>query len=63
MLPLLNEYHDKMLADGLSKRTAFQTAAYRRYFAKWYGSDNIRKVTPKDIQKYKLYLMTEHKAR
>ena len=63
MLPLLNEYYDKILADAWQVGTARQNILYCTYFGNWYGSENIKKVTRKDIEKYKLYLMTEYKTR
>ncbi len=63
MLPLLNEYYDKLLAEGRSLRTAQGNALYCRYFADWYGSEDMRKVSREDIERYKIYLMTGHKTR
>lgn len=63
MLPLLNEYHDKMLAEGRCLRTSSQNSMYCRYFAEWYGLENMKKVSRKDIERYKIYLMSEHKTR
>src|SRR3990167_2155879 len=60
---LLNEYYQKILAEGRSQRTASLNTAYCRYFVNWYGSKNMKKVSSKDIERYKIYLMTEHKAR
>lgn len=63
MLPLLNEYYQKLIAEGRRKRTADAAFLCCNYFARWYGSSNIKKVSRKDIDRYKLYLMTEHKTR
>ncbi len=60
---LLNEYLEKLLAEGRSRRTATLNTAYCRYFADWYGSKNMKKVSRKDIERYKIYLTTEHKTR
>ena len=62
MLPLLNEY-EKILADGRNIDTVRQNTLFCRYFGKWYGSENMAKVSRKDIEKYKLYLMTDYKTR
>jgi integrase/recombinase XerD len=63
MLLLLNEYYKKLIVDGLSQRTAELHIAYCRYFANWYESENMKEVSPADIERYKIYLMTEHKTR
>lgn len=60
MLPLLNEYREKLLADDRALVTVAGELKRCRYFSAWYGSENFTKVTRKDIQGYKTYLMTEH---
>jgi integrase/recombinase XerD len=63
MLPLLNEYRQQLVADGRRPRTAYLNTTSCRYFANWYGSENMKKVSRGDIERYKIYLMTEHKSR
>lgn len=63
MLPLWNEYRDKMIADGRPPASVYQETKLCRYFEIWYGSSNVRKVSQKDFERYKTYLMVEHKTR
>jgi site-specific recombinase XerD len=63
MLPLLNEFRDKMLQDGRQLSTILNTVKACVYFATWYGSEDVRKVSPKDIERYKIYIMTEFISR
>ena len=60
MLPLLNEFKDKLLRDGRHPETIEDWVAVCVKFSKWYGSEDMRKISPKVIEKYKIYLMTEY---
>ncbi len=60
MLPLLNEFRDKLLQDGRQLNTIEGRLRACVFFWKWYGSDNVQKVTRKDISRYKIFLMTEY---
>jgi len=62
MLPLLNEFQEKFLSQGMRPKDARSKIYHCRYFAEWYGSENMRKVSPGDIERYKVYLMTEKKS-
>jgi len=60
MLPLLNEFRDKLLRDGRQPNTIENALKACVYFSGWYESKDFRKVGPKDIDRYKIYLMTEY---
>ncbi len=60
MLPLLNEFRDKLLRDGRQPNTIQNALKACVYFAGWHESEDFRKVGPKDIDRYKIYLMTEY---
>lgn len=63
MLPLFSEFREKMLMDGRQLCTIHNNLKACAYFAAWYGSEDVRKVSPKDIKAYKIYIMTEYKSR
>jgi integrase/recombinase XerD len=59
MLPLLNEFKEKLIRDGLFPNTIGNMIKALVYFDR-YTSKDVRKISKADIEKYKVYLMTEY---
>jgi site-specific recombinase XerD/SAM-dependent methyltransferase len=60
MLPLLNEFKEQLLRDGKQINTIQGRLRACVFFWKWWGSDDVQKVTRKDIDRYKVFLMVEY---
>ncbi|MFA5143999.1 MAG: tyrosine-type recombinase/integrase [Candidatus Omnitrophota bacterium] len=60
MLPLLNEFKDGLEKEGLRQCTIENMVRHVNFFAKYYKSFDMRKVSSKDIKKFKIYIMLEH---
>lgn len=62
MYPLLNEFRESLIARGLYAGTIASAVKAVIYFERYMESKDVRKITKSDIDKYKAYLMTEHKT-
>jgi integrase/recombinase XerD len=60
MIPLLNEYKQLLLQEARSPSTVYGVERNLIYFARFLGHEDMRKVTGKIIEKYKIYIMTEY---
>jgi len=60
--PLLNEFKDDLINKGLYPCTIINIIKALVYFERYMKSKDIRKITKSDIERYKTYLMTEHKT-
>ena len=59
MLPLLSEFKEKLIRDGLSPVTVENMVKALHYFARYLEHENVQKISPKDVERYKIYLMME----
>lgn len=63
MLPQLSEFKERLARDGLSPATTHNMVKGIGYFAKYLKHEDMRKVAPKDVECYKIYLMMEAATR
>ena len=63
MLPLSDEFKEKLSRDGRYPDTIRETVNACIRFSKWFGSEDMRKVSPKDIERYRVFLMSEYVTR
>lgn len=60
MLPLFNEYKQRLTQEGYSPSSVYGADRNLIYFARYLGHEDMHKVTAKIIEKYKIYIMTEY---
>lgn len=63
MLPLLNEFKEAKLREGMSVYTIAHTCNNLVYFSRYLGYEDMRKVSPKTIKEYQVYLLTEYRMK
>lgn len=60
MLPLLNEFKEELIRGNLAPTTIRNILKAIIYFSKHLESEDMKKVSKNDIDKYKTYLVTEY---
>lgn len=63
MLPLLKEFKETRLREGTSPYTIKHVCNNVVYFSRYLGHEDMKKVSPKDVEKYQIYLMTEYRMK
>jgi integrase/recombinase XerD len=62
MLPLLTEFKDELLREGLKPATIDSRVKCIVYFTRYVSTEEMRKISKKHIDEYKVYLLTEYKT-
>ncbi len=63
MLPLLKEFEATKLREGTSIYTIKHVCNNIVYFSRYLGHEDMRKVSPKIIKQYQVYLLTEYRMK
>ena len=63
MFPLLNEYKENLLREGVSPFTIKGRCNNLVYFSRYLGHEDMKKVSAKTIEQYKIHLMTEYRTK